>query len=446
MAIVVSRVPRAPVWGLAALAFGAGCATMLPTLPPSALYGSAEAPAADLSPQQRELVDRINAGLSTAGLPAATPGAFEMNAAAVIADAAFTKHGAGTNAVSRGTNLSGAIDEGEGTESKIHVEQRLLADGLTTDLSTFYAIEDFPQHDLTPEEIAQAVQALSPAYVRGKLRIGVAIVANGWDNHRIFALTLRDEAIDLTRGPPRKAEPSTSFTLSGTLLFHPDPAQLELAVQRPDGTVDLRQLPVAADGAFSATYQLPADPGLYVLSLGHTILQLPVFAGVTPSPWPASAPADAEAPETAVAAAKALAKAVEGWRKQRGLPPLPLTSDLCALAKASAKGFSVAKQVGKGEKKAFGSATERFAAAGLDPKHSWELRTMISADDFGDWAARVPWNPLAAQALGAANVSALGVGVVKEPQRSPDDKAFFDFALITTQGAAKAAPAPSASR
>ena len=439
MAKVLARTLGAPFTALALLAFGAGCATMLPTLPPSPTYGSAEAPAPNLTRQQRSMVDGVNVELAKLGLPPATPGAFEMNAAALIANAAFTKHGAGTNATSRGTNLGGAIDEGEGTESKIHSKQRLLAAGMTDDLGATYFIEDYPQRELKPDEIAQAVIALRPTSILGKLRVGVANVTNGWDNHRMFGLVLRDEAVDLLKGPPRKAVPGSSFALAGTLRFQPDHGQVALAVERPDGTVDRRELPVAADGAFEATYQLPANTGLYVVSLGGTTLSLPVFVGVEPTPWPPSSPADADAPDTALAAAKAVAKAVEGFRKQRRLPSLPIATDLCALAKAHAKTFSGAVQDGKGDVKAFGSAAERLLAAGLDPKKSTEFQWRVVAESFADWAARAPWDAFEAQALGSTEASSIGIGVVKEPKRSPDDKAVFDITVITLQGTGKSA-------
>ncbi len=415
-----------------ALPFAAalGCApALLPVRPASELYETGEADVPSLSSSQRELADGLNAALARQGLAKATPGAFEMDVAALIANAGRTKENGATGAgASRGTNLGmGAAEESAAdSEAKVHPHRIAYQAGLPGDFSAWYSVEDFPKHMLGADDFDKAAKNLAPPLPpMGKLRLGVAVVTDGWDNHRVFALVLRDELIDLQKGPPRTIDPQKRFSMAGTLAAGGGKVVV-LRLLRPGGQIDRQEIPVGDGGHFQLDYTIPAEKGLYVATLSageRDVVSMPIFVGVPQSVWPPLAAKGAPAASTSRDVAEALVKAVALFRKGDSRPDLSLTPELCALAKKLAE-----------ENLDDAKLTEKLK--GLDASLAFH-REWVREDEVADRAAATPTNASAAEFF-LAPVKAFGLGVARLPKKSPDDDNVYGIVWL----AKKAAPAP----
>jgi hypothetical protein len=428
-----------------------GCFSKMYVPPASPTYDITEE--GDIAPgkYERILLDAVNARLVKEGFPAAKPGSFETKIALLEAEIRNQKSWA-TSHRQIDKSFTPDPDEAAGNEAgKLHASHWLLARGVEVPSRVWNAthIDDYSKRKLNDGDLDKIWFFLHPTRKpKGELKIGVAILADGWDNKRYFAVVIRDDVIELDKGPPRVAEPGAVVAIQGTYLASDRP--LQLAVLHPDGkAVDFQTLEVQGDGRFSASYELPKEAGRYILAIGSgsPLISVPVFAGVDPAPWPPYAAFDATDPNTVRDGAKEFAKAVEGWRKAQGLPPLPLPADLCAFAKAEAQhraDESVAPLAQTSE-----DFKERARAAGLDPDkvHRFVQRLILSPSDetsfhqsWETYMQRAPWDPFEAAVLESPKVKQIGIGAVSEPQKSPDDPRFIDLVWIGVEGAADSAP------
>ena len=452
-----------PLMALSALAIAiSGCFSKMYVPAPSATYDVSEDGETALSRREQELVDAINTRLVKDGFAPAKLGSYE-NKLALLEAEVWNQKSWSTSHRQIDRTFAPDPDEPEGTEgSKLHIGHWLLARGVEVPSFVGNALHGdvFPKHRLTDTDLDKMWFFLRPSRKpESELKIGVAILPDGWDGKRYFAVVLRDDQIELAKGPPRTAEPGSTFEIQGQLFVSHRP--FRLAVLHPDGKViDFQTIDVQSDGHFTTSYQLPKDTGRYVVALhsGSVLINVPVFAGVDPAPWPPYASVDATDPDTTRDGAKEFATAVEGWRKGQGLSPLPLPPELCAFAKAEAKRSAEESMAPLAEPVSSQGFSERARAAGLDPDkvHRFVDRVVLSPPDetnfFHSWetfVARAPWSPFAAAVLESPKVSQLGIGAVPELQKSTDDPKFIDLVWIGVEGDATAAPsvaAPSAVR
>ncbi|MHB8416429.1 MAG: hypothetical protein ACYDCL_00025 [Myxococcales bacterium] len=435
-----------------ALLFG-GCAESLLVPPPSSTYRVEEGPPPSWTADERALAEQVNERLVQEGFPRAEPGSYETGLAAL--DVAMLRSKRWSTAGHKGdSTLALDTDEEEGVEyPKAHLYHRLLARGFEVPRGVWSALhaDDFPKRRLWASDLDKLWPWLRPPYKpHAALRIGVAILGDGTDDKRYFGVVLRDDRIDLTEGPPRIADPGSTFALRGQ-IHDADMKPLKLAVEHPDGAVDFQIVDVAADGSFEASYQLPKQAGRYLVALGPgwAALTVPVFAGVPAAPWPARAKPDAVDPSTARDAVKELAKAFFTWRKGQSLPAAQLPSVLCAFAKLEAKRAADEATAPMTAERAGKDSKLRLQAAGLDPDKVslWRGRASLSPADENNlvltWenvVASVPWDPF--EEIKLRSAQQLAVGAVPEPRKSDDDPAFVDFVWIGVE----APPVPSANR
>ncbi len=433
---------------LFSLASGLSCApALLPVPPVGDTYLPQDEKRPVLSSAEQELVDQVNDELARIGYSKAVPGSYETAAARVIANAGVAKHSGVAQGISRGSGLSGGTVEAPEEEGKIHVTRRLIEAGFPA-IATSDVIVDYPQHRLESDQVKRLVRLLRPTTVYGDLRIGAAILASGWDNHRIFVVTLRDEQMDVTAPPPRTAPLSSSFTVEGRIVRASLP-RLQLAVLRPDGHVDI----VAASregGTFRATYTFPQGDGRYLVSLGPGggMYSVPVFVGVTPSPWPPVAAKGTQPPADAIELARQFGAALEKTRTDVGLASLPLPPELCGFARTLARERAKIHLEGKGSPLAWGSRKERrerFVTAGLAPGAVTRFNARVLGDGVPDMVAAFPFDAFQAAALRSARGMQLGVGVVHEAKESTDDDDFYHVVWMVLDRSTQAS-APSAIR
>jgi hypothetical protein len=442
--------------GLLALAL-TGCFSKMYVPAPSATYDIVEGSEVSLSKREQELVDAVNARLVKEGFAPAKVSSYETKLALLEAEV-WNQKSWSTSHRQIDQTFTPDPDEPVGTEgSKLHLGHWLLARGVEVPSRVWNAFhgDTFPKRALTDSDLDKMWFYLRPSRKpEGELKIGVAIVPDGWDGKRYFAVVIRDDLLELEKGPPRKAEPGSTIEIQGSFM---DPRRpLRLAVLHPDGkVVDLQTIDVHDDGHFTASYEVPKETGRYVVALGPgwPVVNVPVFVGVDPAPWPPYAGVEATDPDTTRDGAKEFATAVAGWRKGLGLAPLPLPADLCAFAKAEAKryvdgAFATLSDVEENQ-----ALKEQARAAGLDADkvHLFHWRVALSPADetnfFHSWetfVTRAPWDPFEAAVLSSPKVTQLGIGAVPEPQKSTDDPKFIDLVWIGVEG--DAAAAPSASR
>ncbi len=430
-----------------------GCFSKMYVPPPSATYDIVEGGVAKPGKYEATLIEAVNARLLKEGFPAATVGSFEMKLALLEAELRNQKSWS-TSHRQIDKSFVPDPDEAEGNEvGKLHMHHWLLARGVEVPGRVWDAThgDDFPKRKLTEADLDKMWFFLHPSRKpQGELKIGVAIIADGWDNKRYFAVVIRDDQIELDQGPPRAIQPGSTFEIQGKLMTPDRP--FKLAVLHQDGkAMDFQTIDVQTDGSFTASYQLPKESGRYVLALGaeKALIDVPVFAGVDPSPWPPYAAVDASDPNTTRDGAKEFATAVEAWRKGQGLSPLPLPADLCAFAKAEAKRSADESVAPLADSASSPSFKERARAAGLDPErvHWFVHRLLLSPPDetnlFHSWetfVTRAPWTPFEAAVLESPKVGQLGIGAVPEPQKSPDDPKFIDLVWLGVEGSAGASP------
>ncbi len=424
---------------------------------PSGTYDILEGAAPPLGHWEQVLVDAVNARLLKEGFAPAKVGEYETKLALLEAEIRIQKRWSTSR---RRIDQTFVLDPDEQSSTEVatlHMQHWLLARGMEIPGRVWNAThgDDFSKRALTDTDLDKLWFHLHPSRrPEGELKIGVAILPDGWDGKRYFAVVLRDDFVEVDKGPPRRADPGSTFEIEGNLISPERP--LRLAVLHPDGkTVDMQTVDIQSDGRFKASYQLPTDAGRYVVALdnGHTLLNVPVFAGVDPAPWPPYAAVDANDPDTTRDAAKEVAVAVEGWRKGLGLAPLPLPADLCAFAKAEAKRAAEESVAPLAEPASSQSFRERARAAGLDPDkvHRFVNRLQLNIPDepnvhpsWENFVTRVPWDPFAAAVLQSPKVTQLAIGAVPEPQKSTDDPKFIDLVWLVVEG--DAGSAPSAAR
>ncbi len=431
----------------------AGCAENQALPPVSATYRIEDGAPPRWTAAERALADQVNERLVKEGFSRAEPGSYETDLAAL--DIAMLNSKRWSTARRQGDpTLALDTDEQDGAEyAKTHVHHRLLARGFAVPQGVWSAlhVDDFPKRKLWAMDLDKMWPWLRPNYKpHDTLRIGVAVLGDGGDDKRYFAVVLRDDRLDLTQGPPRTAEPGTTFSVRGQI--HDDQMKpLKLAVERPDGTVDMQIVAVAPDGSFEASYQIPKQPGRYLAALGPgwAAVTVPVFAGVPAAPWPPLAGPETADPQTTRDAIKELVKSLYDWRKAQKLPVAPLPTDLCAFAKLEAKRIASEAAAPMTTERASKDGLLRVKAAGLDPDKvtisRW--RSVLSPadennllDGWENLVAQVPWDPFEVAELRSAKQ--LAIGAVSEPTRSDDDPHFVDFVWIGVDADAM----PSASR
>jgi hypothetical protein len=438
-----------------------GCFGKMYVPAPTATYDISEGGETSLGKYEKELMDAVNARLVKEGFPAAKVGSYEMKLALLEAEVCNQKTWSTSHRQIDQSFIPDPDEVAGNDASKVHMYHWLLARGVEVPDGVWDAnhSDDFAKRTLRDSDLDKMWFYLRPdRKPKGELKIGVAILGDGWDSKRYFAVVVREDRIELTKGPPRTIDPGSTFDIEGRVLTSGRP--LRLAVLHPDGkVVDFQTVDVQSDGQFSVSYQVPKDSGRYVLSLGDEgrLVNVPVFAGIAPAPWPAYPGADTADPDNTRGGAKEFATAIEGWRKGQGLAPLPLPADLCAFAKAEAKRSADESSAPLAESVSSESFKERARAAGLDPEkvHRFVHRLLLSAPDevnlHHNWEAfvtRAPWDPFEAAVLMSPKVTQLAIGAVPEPQKSPDDPKFIDLVWIGVEGDTATAPAktPSATR
>jgi hypothetical protein len=299
---------------------------------------------------------------------------------------------------------------------------------------------------------------MHPLRVLGKLKIGVAMVPNGGDNQRIFTLIIRDERILLSDAPPRQAAPGTTFVISGQIVDQ-TLAKMKLGLLGPSGQIVLNDIAVGEDGRFTTTVQVPTTSGRWILTLSRnqgtsggyasTVLTVPLFVGVSPSPWPIWAAPEAEPPDSAMTYAKGLAQGINDYRTAHGLKPLPVPADLSKasreLATLHAQAWGPAR---KGDPDAVsvmvdGPKKSPFAEAGFD-RHELLFRQSgcIKDEDIPEFQANFPQGAVRANAILSAEAEQIGVGVARVPKAETEDDNVFCGGWVILNRPAPPSPPP----
>ena len=439
------------------VALGA-CVKPLPTLPPRDLYVDEETQSRALTSAERGFVEGIDAELQKLGMPPPSLGGYEMNAAAVVADLSLAKlyHGSGRVFAEAASNdLSTTPEESEGQKelgtvpvrgdpnnflsapedvdiSRLHRDQHMIARGLPFAVNSDVQIVRFEQHALTDEQLSRAARGVYFYPVYGRPKIGVAILVDGEDNERLYALVLRDQRINMVTGAPRRIRSGGSFELAGQLL-DPGLRPLAVGIEGPS-TITMDPVEVAGDGSFRTTISLPSIPGLYVVSVGRTEgndpvpYTVPVFAGVEPTPWPPYP--TGRLPGDARTLAGQLARAANAFRQRRGLSALTIPTEFAAFEKNEAKGYGDAVRDARlGDPNALTDWSMKMAArgraAGVDVSRLDGRQQVVSGRRVELLAARFPPDAMAAYKLAQPEVAQLGLGVaVAPPNADPGQSAY----------------------
>jgi biopolymer transport protein ExbD len=441
------------------------CAAPLATLPPSNTYTEIEETAPQLSRDEQKLVDAINQQFVQMGLPAATLGSHEQNAAAIMANAALAKvwNGSGRALAQRnpqevGPAVSGQerveakhevangryaslTDEQDDAEVKhLHIGQHLSANGIPLNVNVRVFVATYAQTTLEDDELKKFVESLRPDSIFGDLKIGVAIIPAGDADKRIFAIALRDRMFDIAKGPPRIASPGTAFDFAGT-VFDRDLKIVKVGLMGPDGKVQLGQAAVGPQGDFSISMTIPNVPGLYVFTAGRAErtwdnINVPIFAGVSPTPWPVSADPNALPVDGTRAIVQRLAKAIAERRHGEGLPPVPIDSSLSALAKNEATLLAKAIDASGGPSSGLPvmgvneARHQHLQTSGYDPRTVYQLARMLTPDYMNDFFARFPENAFLGAALGSPTIQSIGLGVVLVPNEITKDDDLVRYAVV----------------
>jgi len=434
------------------LALGA-CAEPVAMLPPSDTYVNAEPTPRTLTVDEQKFIDGMNAELMKLGMPAATVGGYEMNAASVLVNLGLAKLYRGSNRafaedksddiaevsppggnaqITSSVNTSVRTDplgflseEGDIDLSRLHRDQHLTSRGMPFDFYSDVQVIPYEQRELQPKDLLYAARRAHFYPVYGQLRIGVAILVDGADDKRLYAVVLRDERLNVTKGVPRTIAPGGSFELAGQVIDR-TLRPLMVGVQGPK-SITLDPIEVQEDGSFHATIKLPDPPGLYVVSLGRAEGNDPVpynvaaFAGIEPTPWPRYP--KGKPPADALALAEQIGQAVTSFRQTYGLPVLTIPPNLAAFEKTEAQSYAEALRAARQ-----GSATAladwdakkgaRAAAAGFDASHLDGRMVVLSNIAAQLLPARFPPDAIAAHKLAQPNVAELGLGVAVIPRTS----------------------------
>ncbi len=449
---------------LALLLSSVGCAAQLATLPPSDNYVMVEGDQPRLTSDEQKLFEDINAELARLGLPQATLGSYEQNAAAIMANAALARvwHGSGrkiaeqnpqeiappvseqekTNAKHEVANgrLASLTDEEDDTEvSHLHTGQHLTANGIPQSVRVKIFSEVYAKTSLDSDDLQTLVRSIRPHSIHGELKIGVAILPTGDADKRIFVAAMRDRAFDLTKGPPRYGSPGMTFEVAG-IAVERGLESIKLALLGPDGKVLLGRAPVDLQGNFSTSVTIPNAPGLYQFGAARdegsqNAVDVPIFVGISPTPWPVTPdPKDAPVDGTRAVAQK-LAKSIAEWRHSHGLSALPIDANLSAFAKAGAARRGGAEDAMAGA----GSGTpqtqidaewkDSVRTAGYDPA-TLRGRWAIQGQDYvSDFFARFPGSAFAAAGLSSPTAEKIGLGVVLVPNAVTKDDDLVRYAI-----------------
>ncbi len=442
-----------------ALLAASACVRPLSTLPPSEVYVDRETPPRDLTNEEKRFVEGINADLQKLGMPPAALGGYEMNAAAVIADLGLAKLYRGSSREFAEDNIDersttsqeGHLENGPRTIpvrndpngfltqvedidfGRLHLDQHMASRGLPFDFYSDVQIINYEQRGLTDNQLLLTARRAHFQPVYGQLRIGVAILVDGEDGKRFYALVLRDERINMVKGAPRRAKPGGSFELAGQLVDR-GLKPLEVGIEGPS-LITMDPVEVAGDGTFRTTIKLPSVPGLYVVSAGRAQGNDPVpysvavFVGMDPTPWPAYA--TGKPPGDAYALAGQIAQAVNAFRQRRGLPALSIPADLAAFEKAEAKSYGDALYAAdRGDTNALADwsaqTTARAKAAGIDAA-GLEARQVVLTDLQAEtFPARFPSDAMAAFRLAQPGVTqfGLGIAILSRTSASPDQRLY----------------------
>jgi uncharacterized protein YkwD len=431
----------------------ASCVTPLPTVPPRDTYVDEETPVRPLSGDEKSFVDGMNGELAKLGMPPAVVGGYEMDVAAVLANLGLSKiyqgsakefaadksddvstlsQKSGQTQTAASVNTSVRVDPygflseaGDIDLTRLHRDQHLASRGLPFDgLYTDVQIIPYEQRGGpdAKELLATARRAhFYPVY--GELRIGVAIIVDGSDNKRFYSVAIRDVRLNIVKGAPRMIETGGTFELAGQVIDH-GLTPLMVGVQGPK-TLSMDPVEVAADGSFHTTIKLPADPGLFVVSLGRphgndpVAYNVAVFAGVDPTPWPfypkGSPTSDA------YALAEQVAQAANAFRQSRGLPALTIPADLAGFEKKEAESYGEtlrATRLGNPSalKEWMEQMSSRIKAAGFDPARLDGRIFALTNIQAQILPARFPSDAIAAYRLGQPDITELGLGVAAIPR------------------------------
>ncbi len=459
-------------------ATGVGCAEHLATIPPSDHYLVSEPGTPKLDDDQKEFVDNVNKELAKFGIVAATPGKYEMDVAAMAANLYLSKmwHGSGRKIADQsatpGAKTGGAIldggtyaplypvsDEPDSNDVKtIHLEQQLYARGVPYKSPVAQEVTDFPRSQPNSDEIAQMVNTVRPKVLFGRLKIGVARLAEKGDSKVIFVLLLRDERLFVTSAPPRTTPPGATFELAGQIVDK-SLASMRLGLLQPDGVVQMRQVDAHEDGTFSTSVELPKVPGLYVLTLAgngyaYALFNVPIFVGVDPTPWPPHADPAAPPIDGSRALAQQLASGVNNWRVAHKMAPIDVDAKLSGIARTEAGRTATALAKARGDQPITQEvaneletmspeAKSELAAAGFELSLVHHYYESHFDDKVPNWIARLPWDAIAAASIGSPDAQHFGVGVVMAQKNDRDDPSsvlyVIDWLMVVRPSAEKPA-------
>jgi hypothetical protein len=444
-------------FALAFLVSTGACAAPLATLPPNDSYVIMEGDLPGLSSDERKLFDAINTEFVRLGLPRATLGSYEQNAAAIMANVALARlwrgsgraiaqqdaqeiappvsgqegKAQGKHEVASG-RLSSLTDEEDDTQIKhVHFGQHLIAHGIPPNVRGYVLQTTYAQMSLDDDQIKTVVRSIRPPVVQGQLRLGVAILPVGDADARLFVVTMRDQQFDLTKGPQRFGAPGSTFEVAGT-AYGASQNSLKLGLLGPDGKVQLAEARADLQGNFSTSMTIPNAPGLYTFSASlhpgaQETISVPIFAGIAPTPWPVSAdPKETPIDGTRTLVQK-LAKAIAEWRHSHGIAAVPIDAALSAFAKSEATVLAKAVDESSGDNSGTPLAEaqlhsgDRLKAAGLEPRSTSSWYAILPPDYVNDWFARFPGSAFEAALLSSPTARKVGVGVVLVPNTVTKD-------------------------
>jgi hypothetical protein len=417
------------------------CVTALPAQRPDDTFVSANGPVSAASEDEKRFLEDVNKELVKQGWLPATPGENEMKAARIVTRTAFEQRWSSSGVKSSPPDatsekpLRAWVPK---TAPQAPVYQYATAYGVVPDFAWAFQVADYSTDHLGSSDLEDLVRSIRPRGYVGQARLGVSILPDPADAHRIFAIVMRDERVNITKGAPRVATPGTSISIEGRLLV--PSIKPSLWILLPDGKPEEASLTMGEGGSLSASYTLPPTPGLYLVSIsGGTGYEVPVFSGVEPTPWPPRPADDAAPPGDPRDAATQVVQALENWRVRHGLSVLPVKADLCAAAKSEATVLGIAEAKNRGSPMDYTElprSADRLRAANLDPSRVAVMNLTWRDDEFIYFLARFPEQPATIGRLMAPDAEGLGVGVTYLPRESQDDPNFFRMVwMVSSTGA-----------
>jgi hypothetical protein len=427
------------------------CVTALPATKPNDTYTTMNGPVVNARADEKAFLEDIQKELAKKGWEPATPGSHEMKAAQLVARAGFEQRWSSSGVTSSPPNASSEKPLKALLPTKaprLPTGQYATAYGIPSDFASWIHTDDYSTTSVAHSDLEDMVR--DTIHTRGYLgqpRLGVAILPDSADAHRIFTAVIRDEVAEISEGAPRIASPGATFSIKGTWVAK-NLTTPELVVLEPDGKLAVSPLNPTEGGGFSASYTLPAAPGIYVVSLtaydGYftdTFYRVAVFSGLEPTPWPPRPPEGAPPPSDVRDAAGQIVQALENWRVRHGLPVLPVKADLCTWAKTEAQllgTFEMKNLGGPYDYKALGSQSERLKTAGIDPDRTRTGNLTWGEDSFPYFLATFLETPQVVRRLTTPNAEALGIGAVVRTKDNPDEPTTYRMVWLVTRSAAAA--------